>query len=483
MGRVTREAPDWSALAASIEGEVVRPGTPGYDDARRPAVPALDQPRPAAVLRCQGPGDVAAVVEFARRFGVPVAVRSGGHCFGGRSSTPGIVLDVSAMRSVEAGGDVATIGGGTRLGEVYDTLAARGRTVPAGCGPTVGISGLTLGGGLGILGRTYGLTCDNLLAAEVVLADGRVVRCDDEHEAELFWALRGAGGGGFGVVTSMVFRTFPAPTSTGFHLRWPFSSAEAVIAAWQAFAPAAPDELAASLVVRAPAERGREPTVNVFGAMTGPRSDAAGLLDELVARVGVDHAHEDLREQPYRETKRFLTEVGARFEGGPVPGTEPAPAGPAPAEEGVPFSKSEYFRRELPPDAISALVAGLVADRVEGASRELDFSPWSGAYNRRAEDATAFVHRRESFLLKQAVVVEPQLPDESRRAERAWLRQSWGIAHTWGTGGVYPNFPDLELADWARAYHGSNARRLARIKAAYDPDGFFAGPQSISPAP
>ena len=134
-------------------------------------------------------------------------------------------------------GGVATVGAGARLGDLYDALTKHELTIPAGCGPSVGIAGLTLGGGLGILGRKHGLTCDHLLSAQVVLADGRVVECDEHHHEALFWALRGAGGGQFGVVTSLVFRTLAEPAATSFRLRWPHTHAAAVIDAWQAWAP------------------------------------------------------------------------------------------------------------------------------------------------------------------------------------------------------------------------------------------------------
>jgi FAD/FMN-containing dehydrogenase len=176
------------------------------------------------------------------------AVRGGGHCFAGRSSTTGVVIDVSPMTGVRVGGDRAVIGTGARLAEVYDALAAYGRTIPAGCGPTVGIAGLTLGGGLGILGRRYGLTCDSLLAASVVLADGRVIDADDD----LLWALRG--GGAPGVVTSLTFTTVPAPDSTAFRLTFPAPAATDVLDAWQHALPDFDDAVAPSLVITAPAE-------------------------------------------------------------------------------------------------------------------------------------------------------------------------------------------------------------------------------------
>src|SRR5215216_1924868 len=219
---------DWRALQRAIDGDVVLPGSPEYESVRKPVMARFEQVRPVAVVRCATPADVAAALAAVGRSGLGTAIRSGGHSVAGRSSTDGVVLDVTPMRSVAVAGDVATVGAGVRLGQLYDALAEHGLTIPAGCGPSVGIAGLTLGGGLGILGRKHGLTCDHLLRAQVVLADGRVVECDEHHDGELFWALRGAGGGHFGVVTSLVFRTLPAPATAVFHLVWRPAAATAV---------------------------------------------------------------------------------------------------------------------------------------------------------------------------------------------------------------------------------------------------------------
>jgi FAD/FMN-containing dehydrogenase len=230
---MTRAAPDWGALQSAIAGEVVLPSSPDYESVRKPAISRFHDVRPRAIVLCRAPADVSETISFARRSGLKTATRSGGHCFAGYSSTSGMVVDVSPMRSVSVSGGVATVGTGARLGDVYDSLDEHGLTIPAGCGPSVGIAGLTLGGGLGILGRKYGLTSDQLLAAQIVLADGRVVECDEHHDRELFWALRGAGGGNFGVVTSLTFNTIPAPAATVFHLIWPHTLAPALIDAWQ----------------------------------------------------------------------------------------------------------------------------------------------------------------------------------------------------------------------------------------------------------
>jgi FAD/FMN-containing dehydrogenase len=453
---------DWGALQAAIAGDVVLPGSDGYERVRKPAIARFDHLRPQAVVLCAAPEDVAETISVARRSGVPIAVRSGGHCFAGRSSTRGVVIDVSPMRSVTVADGVATVGAGARLGDVYDSLDERGLTLVAGCGASVGIAGLTLGGGLGILGRRHGLTSDQLLAAQIVLAGGRVVECDDHRHEDLFWALRGAGGGSLGVVTSLAFRALPSPDATTFHLLWPYDGAAAVIEAWQAWAPDAPDELAASLLVTASQDVAEPPLVHVFGAMVAGEEDTAAQLDALVGEAGADPASAERRHLPYREAKRHLAEHG--------PGADQAGET---TDEGHPFSKSEFFARPLPAEAVAALVRELGEGRVEGHARELDFTPWGGGYTRVRADATAFVHRDARFLLKHAAVVDPDAPAAGREAAQRWLRRSWATVHPWGTGGVYPNFPDPELEDPARAYHGANLERLRGVKARYDPTALF----------
>jgi FAD/FMN-containing dehydrogenase len=466
-------APDWGALQSVIAGDVVLPGSLTYESARKPAIARFHDVLPQAVVRCATPADVSETISFVRRAGLRTAVRSGGHCFAGRSSTEGIIIDVSPMHAVSVSGGAATVGAGTRLGDVYDALAKHDLTVPAGCGPSVGIAGLTLGGGLGILGRKYGLTSDHLLAAQIVLADGRVIECDEHRDEELFWALRGAGGGNFGVVTSLTFETLPAPAATAFHLIWPHTRAAALIDAWQTWAPFAPDELAASLLLTASGDVDRPPVVNVFGAMLGTQAETTELLDELVARAGADPASVFSKHASYRETKRHLAEHG--------PGDdrlEQTSQGLAP-RQGHDFSKSEFFGRPLPTEATVTLVKNLLEGRVAGQSRELDFTPWGGAYNRVRADATAFVHRDELFLLKHAVIVDPDAPAAEREAARDWLTRSWELVRPWGSGRVYQNFPDPDLKDWAHAYYGTNYDRLVSIKARYDPDDFFRFRQSL----
>jgi FAD/FMN-containing dehydrogenase len=467
--------PGLAAFEAAIEGAVVIPGTPDYERVRGPAWAQFEAVQPAVVVLCTTPADVGETIAFARRIGMETVARSGGHCFAGRSSTRGIVIDLSPMGSVNATDGIVTVGAGALLGDVYEQLDALGLTIAAGSCPTVGIAGLTLGGGLGVLGRTYGLTSDQLVGAKVVLADGRVVDCDEHRDADLFWSLRGAGGGQFGVVTSFAFKTVPADDLTCFTLTWPYAYAAAAIEIWQAWAPDAPDEVAASLLLNAPGNL-EEPVVTLFGAMLGAESEAAPTIDQLIVRLGADPASATLEQMSNRTAKRFLAEQ--------APGAEHQhdTTQVAHSRPSLMLSKSEFFRRPLPPEAIAALVDAFATGRMSGQARELDFTPWGGAYNRRRPEATAFAHRRERFLLKHAVILDADASMQERDAARDWTAGSWSLVHRWASGGVFPNFPDPDLADWAHAYHGANHHRLTRVKARYDPDNVFDFHQSLPPA-
>jgi FAD/FMN-containing dehydrogenase len=448
----------WRDLTAALEGEVVLPGSPRYDELRRPQIPRFHDVRPQAVVLCRTPADVVEAIAFARRSGIEVAVRSGGHDFAGRSSGPGMVLDLTPMDSLEVSDGLATVGPGLRLGDLYAALARREVAIPGGCGATVGIGGQALGGGLGLLGRSRGLTSDQVVAAEVVLADGRVVECDEQRHEDLLWALRGAGAHGLGVVTRLTLRTLPEPAATSFHLEWPYERAATLIGAWQDWSPAGPDGLAASLLVTVGGDAGSDPVVHLFGSMVGSEIETAALLDEFVSVAGADPASSERAHMRYGSLKGHLAERG--------PGDQED-------EDGRPYMKSEFFREPLPAGAVEALVELFVRGRRPGEARKLDFMPWGGAYNRVPADATAFPHREELFLLEHSVVVPAGFDAAATEAARAWLSDSWELVHPSGSGGVYANFPDTDLPDEHRAYWGGNLERVRRVKEKYDPEGVF----------
>ena len=463
--------PQLTELERLLDGEVIPSGSPAFRELRKPFNALFDIVEPQVVVRCASDGDVAETIAFIRQRGLRSATRGGGHDFGGRSTTPGILIDVSPMRSVTVADGVIRIGAGAVLGEVYGTTIPHGVTIPGGSCPSVGISGLTLGGGLGILGRTYGVTSDRLVGARIVLADGRAVDCDEEHEGDLFWALRGAGNGHFGVVTELVFDPVPIPASTAnFRFEWPFTDAPAVAAAWMEWSPAAPDPASASLLVTAAWDPAEEPSVEVVGTMLGSRSDASALLDAFATRVGTGPSSMFLEEMSYADAMGWwAARAGERIE-------DPRAA---PATRAIHLIRSEFFARTLPAEAIASLFERLAEGRVERQSRELDLSPWGGAYSRVAADRTAFVHRDAAFWIKHAASVDADDSSDGVVVARDWIDASWSEVHPWSTGGVFPNFADPELEDWGHAYHGSNFEQLCRIKARFDPEDVFRFRQSL----
>jgi FAD/FMN-containing dehydrogenase len=327
---------------------------------------------------------------------------------------------------------------------VYAALHTYGRTLPAGCGPTVGITGLTLGGGIGLLGREHGLTCDRLVGAQVVLANGSVVECDRDHEPDLFWALRGAGGGQFGVVTSLRFDTVPEPMTTRIEAHWPQDALEDLAAAWQAWAPDAPDQLTVNLTLDS--EPGAPVRATLFGAATLEDGSTRELLEEFTGRAGVAPTVELRTGLPYHQLKQTFAD---------------------PRGDRAVRIRSELFSHAMSGRTLASLLTQLGEPRTSG-RRQLAFTAMGGAYNRVAEDATAFAHRSERFLLEHiADAADP------------WVDRSWATAHADGSGRVYPNFPDPALDDWAAAYHAGHYPRLAAVKNAYDPHRFFDFPQAI----
>nr|WP_238332475.1 FAD-binding oxidoreductase [Kribbella jejuensis] len=412
---------------------------------------------PQQVRRPRTVAEVVAAVRNARRSNARLVPRGGGHCFADRVSTADVILELKALDAITvASNGVVELGAGVVLGTLYPALEAAGRAIPAGCGPTVGIAGLTLGGGIGLLGRMYGLTCDRLLGAQVVLADGTVVDCDDSHEPDLFWALRGAGGGQFGIVTALRFETVPAPELTRVTASWAVDDAEQLVAAWQAWSPETPDELTINLTITAVNPPGR-PQASLGGG--GPQSPASPRPLQAVV-VGASL----LGERATRGLVRELAELAGDdipFEvrgGMRLPELKQSFNGPADDAR----IRSEFFDRSLSDPVLAELL-----QRLKGrASGRLSFTAMGGAYNRVSSDATAFAHRGVRFLLEHAGT-----PD--------WVDASWAVAHRDGSGRVYPNFPDPALADGPSAYHGVNLSRLRAVKQAYDPDRFFDFPQAL----
>jgi len=470
---------DWAALAHDLSGSLVRPGEASYTVSHRLFDPRFDGIRPAGIAYCRTPHDVATCLEFVRKFRLPVAARSGGHSYAGWSSTNGLIVDVSRMAGVRVSGGTATVGAGTQLIDLYNGLAAHGRAVPGGSCPGVGIAGLALGGGVGVIARAYGLTCDNLQSVQIVTANGSVLTCDAKEHPDLFWACRGGGGGNFGVVASFTFSTVPAPSPVVFFLSWPWSRAAGVVAAWQSWAPYAPDALWSNLhLIATPG--GSVPTVQVGGCYLGSIDGAANLIDQLYAKVGSHATGYFLNQFSYLDA--MLLEAGCasvdvqachlpwQVAGGRL-NRQPQ------------YAKSDFFTRPLSSAGIGTLLRGIENLRgVPGAAGGVGgiaFDALGGAVNRIEPGATAFVHRNALFLAQYTTDWTNGGSAAGVARQHAWLRSFWSSMRPYASGQAYQNYIDPDLATWRRSYYGANYQRLAKIKAAYDPNRLFTFPQAI----
>lgn len=474
---------DWSELSKSLQGTLIRPTSSYYSTARQLFNPRFDYIQPAAIAYCVSPADVQTCIAFAQRFGVPLAARSGGHSYGGYSTTTGLVLDVSRMNTVtvDTSAGTASVGAGTRLIDVYAALAPYGLVLPAGTCPTVGIAGLALGGGVGVLGRKLGLTCDSLLAAQIVVADGRVLTCDTNHEPDLFWALRGGGGGNFGVVTSFTFRVYPVASLSLFTLNWPWSSAADVLDAWQNWAPQAPDELWSNCLFQATSDKGAEPFVQVGGVYMGEATSLNVLLQPLINRINAGL------------TNRYVSDVGlldamlyeANCAGLSVSQCHLPSQNPnGQLGRSTYRSKSDYFTHLLPHQGIDLLVKAITDCQNSPTLGEggIGIDAFGGAINRVAPDATAFVHRNALFSIQYAATWNASDPASIVAANHTWLNNMWQTMRPYASGAAYQNYIDSDLVNWQQAYYGTNLPRLQRVKAAYDSGNFFSFAQSIPPA-
>lgn len=453
----------WQALDQSIDGEVVLPDTTGFADASRLFNRRFDALRPAAVVFPLTAADVAACLRFAQQEGVPVAVRSGGHSYAGWSSGNGrLVVDVRRMNGITLrdSGDGSgnshdvVVGAGARLGDIYTALAGHGLTISAGTCPSVGVSGLTLGGGHGLLSRAYGLSCDNLVEATVVTADGTVRTCGGDQEADLFWALRGAGNGSLGVVTELRLRTHAVRESSSADLAWPWSRAADVLAAWQDWAPDLPDEMWAALRLQKDADG---PAVSVVAFTLGGHDDLAERLADLPA----GRTRHEIRTEPHLDTiKRFAGDT------------------PEPAERPCYDVRSAFVARSLPAEAIRAAIT-TVEDGPADVEVSMAAVAMGGAVNRRPARETAFVHRHHRFLAQYEASWEPGTAGPASGDAEEWLRAVHSAVEPYASGEAYQNDFDPRLPDWRRAYYGPAVGHLEQVKRRYDPDRMFDFPQAL----
>jgi len=459
-------------LRRRLRGTLLRPTDAGWGEAKALYNPRLEV-SPRAIAFCESAADVSEVVRFARRRGWPVAARGGRHSFGGYSNAiGGIVADISRMDTVSLERDrpVVRVGAGANVLDVYrDLVLAHAMVLPVGTCPTVGISGLVLGGGFGRLMRRHGTTADSLRAATVVLADGRVVRCHEALRPDLFWALRG-GGAGYGVVTEMRFAVQRPAGPLSFSLRFPWERAGAALDAWQRTLPQAGRELSYGRFRALCAPSGAL-TATASGHWYGSESDLRARLGGLLAaqpssttigrRLSIDAA---LPDATRRTPDGGVSATVAHFPN---------------------YQRSDFFDALLSPDAIAALLAQIAAwPGVGGSGHEggVQLDALGAEVNRPRPGATAFVHRRHRFHCAYlSFWGRADAPDRAAACAE-WTRTTHALMRPHASGAAFQNYIDPELADWQRAYYGSNLARLQAVKRGYDPAGRFDFAQGVGVA-
>jgi FAD/FMN-containing dehydrogenase len=447
VGTSTTPGPiDYPALARKLAGKLVLPGSSGYALASRSYNPLYDTRRPAAVALCTRTEDVQACVSAAAAARTPLAARSGGHSYAG-FSTPdnALVVDLAGMSGVHVGSDgTAVVAAGTRLIDVYSALAAAGRALPAGSCPSVGVAGLTLGGGIGVLTRKYGLTCDRLTDATVVTSDGQARHVSASAEPDLFWALRGGGGGNFGVVTSFTFATVPAPELTVFQLAYPAGSVTDAFGAWQDWLRAAPDELWTNF--------------NITGG-----SPPAPMLNTLISRIGSQPSRRTVLAKSYLDAMRYFAGCATKT----MATCQAQTHGQNWNREAF-VASSRMLTRPASPAALVATADGhpnlhVIVDGLGGAVRGI------------AADATAFPHR--SALASVQIYLKTTAAAKAAAARQVHTVRD-ALTPVVGDG-AYVNYIDATMPRWATAYYGANLSRLGDTAKRYDPDGLFTFAQAV----
>jgi FAD/FMN-containing dehydrogenase len=453
-GRVDR-------LRAALRGPLLEPGSPGYEQGRAIYNGMIDR-RPALIAGCADVADVMRSVDFARASGVPVAIRGGGHSGPGLGlCDDGLVIDLSAMRGVRVDPDARTarVEGGCRWGDVDHATHAFGLATVSGIVSTTGVGGLTLGGGHGYLTRKHGLTIDNLIAADVVLADGRFVQANEREHADLFWALRG-GGGNFGVVTSFLFRLHPVHTVFAGPTLFAMDDAANVLRRYGEVLPRLSDDVSGfflfMVVPPAPpfpaALHGR----TVCGVMWCALDEAALEASRAALREVAAPVFDYVGPMPYPELQSMFDPLyppGLRW-----------------------YWKGDFVR-ELDEDAIAAHVA--YGRALPTPLSTMHLYPIDGAASRVPPDATAFAYRDARW---SSVIVGVGMRPEDDARTIDWAREYWRAVHPKSAGGAYVNFMMDEGQERIRATYGANYDRLVAIKTHYDPHNFFRNNQNIWPA-
>lgn len=453
---------DLDAFRTLLSGDIVLPSDPSYAS-RRLVNARRFSPKPMMIVDAASSDDVATAIGFARTHGLRLVPRSGGHSYVGASGNDGMVLDVAGLDRIEVSpdGSTVTVGAGTRLGSIYSTLyCGYGRSIPSGTCPSVGIAGITLGGGYSLGARQFGLTLDRLLSAQVVLASGETITVSEGSHPDLFWALRGGGAGAFGVVTELTIETVPYRPLVVGHLFYRWSDAQAGFSAWQEYVLSDPDRRVVPTAGFNSNPSGPEPSFRASVVLDGSVAEAQSILAQMRAR-GV---------KPLSTTAYPLS----------------GPACPGSVVGGGTYAK---FKSALPSEPLGSEAIAIIREHHEARRTNpsiplsqgcgIQFNSFGGAVSDLAPDATAFVHRDALFSLQFFTEWTPTTSPATVAAHLAWIRGLYDAVRPHIGPACYYNYADEDLPDWPTAYWGANLPALQQVKATYDPDGFFRGKHTV----
>ncbi|MEU3462738.1 FAD-binding oxidoreductase [Streptomyces sp. NPDC006733] len=467
----------WEGLRSLLRGDVVLPSDAGYGFARQLQNKEYDVIGPQAVAYCESPYDLRACVRFAQEHDVPLHTRSGGHSFNGWSTGPGLVVDLSRINHVLVCNGSVRLGAGTQSVDALDVLRPTGTQLVTGTFPTVSAGGFLSGGGLGWQTRKFGVGSDRVVSARVLLADGRVIRCSATHDPDLYWAVRGGGGGNFGIVVDFDVRPIDAPLLVGYDTMWDFGQAADVLAGWQEWCASAPNDLGSSLVVLpqmfSPHD---DPIINVWGAHHGTKDELEGLLDELAERVGARPVKRTVGEPlPYSEVmhERLCDDKS-------VAQCHRTGHNPLAVGHRHPFTRQSYAltNRPVTRDEANRLLDAW--DPRRDNERYLLCIALGGVANEVGRTESAYVHRDAQFLTGYQMAVREDVPAPETVADLTAWADGATAALAPIASGAYINFPSSRTPEnWGAAYYGENHPRLLDIKRQYDPDNFFRHSQSI----
>ncbi|SAL12916.1 putative oxidoreductase [Caballeronia terrestris] len=453
----------FDTLKSKVRGAVLAPSDAGYDEARTVWNATIDK-RPAVIVRCAGTADVIAAVNFARDNGLVLSVRGGAHNIAGSAvCDDGVMLDLSTMKSVRVDpvAQRAYVGPGATLADLDGEAQAFGLATPLGINSTTGVAGLTLGGGFGWLSRKFGVTVDNLVAAEMVTADGKWHRVDAEHDADLFWAIRG-GGGNFGVVTQFEYKLHPVgPQIYGGLVVYPLEQADDVLPKYRDFVAAMSDDLTVWVVMRLapplpflPAEVHGKPVIVLASCYVGPLENGAQAVEPL-RHFGTPYG-EHLGEMPFSAWQKGFDPLM-------TPGVRN-------------YWKSHNFS-DMENDVLKALTKHTT--ELPSPHCEIFIGAMGGQTNRVPVDATAYANRDSLYTVNIHGRWTEAADDEKCIT---WARDVFNALAPYAIGSVYVNFMTGDEGDRVKSAYGPNYERLAAVKAQYDPANLFSTNQNIKPS-